>query len=416
MKLGKFIVDCTPPTGTPVGFGIGKKTDGVRDKLWLRGVILDDGSNKCVIASMDYCGLMNSAYDHLVGAIAEAVGTSVDHVTIHCIHQHDAPLICFEIEDILDITTFPREWWNNLLSQAAIAAKKSLSEMICVSSVGYAETRIHGYASNRRIIGEDGKVAGMRYSKCDEVELKEKPVGTIDPFLRTIAFKDSNNQVVVSWNFYATHPQVANGRNMFSADAPGEAVRITENSLPESSPCFFTGLSGNVTAGKYTSPTDLEGNLKKFGKILADGISHNLNSMRWDECKDFKLESASFEFPRKERSGYSSEEGIDNAEIFDAVLQSCHDYDKNKIYCLRMLSIGSVKIMLFPGEPFVEYQLFAQSLIPDEFIAIAGNCSDNFLYLPLEKSFAEGGYETEGFCWCDERIEKELKKAIKALI
>ena len=40
-----------------------------------------------------------------------------------------------------------------------------------------------------------------------------------------------------------------------------------------------------------------------------------------------------------------------------------------------------------PGEPFVEYQLFLQSLIPDSFFAVAANCSDNFIYLPTAVSF-----------------------------
>ena len=46
MKLGKLKIDCTPPPGTLIGLGIGGKTLGVRDPLWLRGVILDDGNKK----------------------------------------------------------------------------------------------------------------------------------------------------------------------------------------------------------------------------------------------------------------------------------------------------------------------------------------------------------------------------------
>jgi hypothetical protein len=416
MKVSEFKIDCTPPEGTPVGFGIGTKTSAPRDSLWLRGAVLDDGVKRCVISSMDYCALMNSAYDQLVETIVNAVGTSPESVIIHCIHQHDAPLLCFELENTPGVKTSPKEWWASLLGEIAVAAKNSLDEMRSIESVGYAKTRLRGYASNRRILGKDGKVAGMRFSKCADPKLKKKPVGTIDPFLRTLAFKDSNEQIIMSWSFYATHPQVANGRNIFSADAPGEAVSAIEEKWPNSFPCFFTGLGGNVTAGKYTSSKDLEGNLKKFGNILADGISRNLNSMQWEPYNDFQLKSISFEFPRKEKVTYNSSEAIEVVDIFDAVLKSCWEYDKNNKYILNLLSIGSAKIIFFPGEPFVEYQLFAQSLAPDEFIAVVGNCSDNFLYLPLEKSFAEGGYEVDGFCWCNEKIEKELKNAIRKLL
>ena len=412
MKLTKLKINCTPPVGTPVGFGVGEETLGIRDPLYLRAIILDDGNHKCVIGSMDYCGLMNSAYEQLATVIADAVDTPVDNVIIHCVHQHDAPLINFEIEEILDIKTFSRSWWNNLLLQIAVTARESLKKIQSVSAIGYAGTEIQGYASNRRIIGRNGKLEAMRFSKCGDVNLKNKPPGVIDSLLRTVAFKGDNEQILASWNFYATHPQVANGQRMFSADAPGEAVKLVEAGYENSFPCFFTGAGGNITAGKYTSPDDLEGNLRKFGRILANGINHNLHTLCWEECRDFQLKQEDFDFPVREKISYNGTEGDKDAEIYNAVLKTC---SANRIYSLKMLTIGSVKILFFPGEPFVEYQLFTQSIVPDEFIAVAGSCSSTFLYLPVQKSFNEGGYEIEGFCWCDERIEKELKKAIKAL-
>jgi len=69
--------------------------------LLLRGFILDDGDQRCLLASLDYCGLMNSAHDELCAALAAAAGTMAERVSVHCIHQHDAPLLDFEIEAYL---------------------------------------------------------------------------------------------------------------------------------------------------------------------------------------------------------------------------------------------------------------------------------------------------------------------------
>lgn len=109
LRLGTFTVDCTPPVGWGVGFGITGTTTGVRDPLLLRGFVLDDKDQRCLIATMDFCGLMNSAYDDLVRVLAKAVHAPEERVIIHCIHQHDAPLLNYEVETYLNGETYPRQ-------------------------------------------------------------------------------------------------------------------------------------------------------------------------------------------------------------------------------------------------------------------------------------------------------------------
>jgi hypothetical protein len=328
----------------------------------------------------------------------------------------------FEIEAYLHCETYSRQWWGELTENCARAAAESLDSMATISSLGYNETRIHGFASNRRILGRDGKVGEMRSSRCEDAALRDEPVGVIDPMLRTVAFKDSAGKIAGSMSFYATHPQVSNGREMYSADAPGEALRIVAGRCRDGLHAFFTGAGGNVAAGKYASTTDLEGNLLKFGQILADGISLNLDAMRWEEAQALHWHVTDFPFPRQQ---------IDREELLrlikdesfgrfqrlqKAVLLTCLEYAKNSSYHLSLLRTGPVRILFLPGEPFVEYQLYAQSLIPDEYLAVAGNCSDNFLYLPLAKHFAEGGYEVCSFCWCAEDFESRFKATLPSVL
>jgi len=44
-------------------------------------------------------------------------------------------------------------------------------------------------------------------------------------------------------------------------------------------------------------------------------------------------------------------------------------------------------------ESFIEYQLFAQQQLPGAFVATASYGDGPPGYIPLERSFAEGGYE-----------------------
>lgn len=422
LRLGTFRVDCTPPVGCGVDFGLGDRTTGMRDPLYMRGFVLEDGSSRCLLASMDWCGLTGAAHEAMRDALAEAAGAPRERTMVHCIHQHDAPLLAFEIEPLLGRETFPRPWWEGLVVSCAGAARECAGRLSPVGEVGHAETRLHGYASNRRILGADGRVRGMRFSRTRDRSLVEEPVGTIDPALRTLAFRGPAGRLEASMSFYATHPQVSNGRKLWSADAPGEAMRLLSECAPGAAHAFFTGPGGNVTAGKYTSPDDLEGNLLRFGGILADGIERNLAAMEWEKAGGIQWSAVSFPFPFRE--GLAERLG---AELADpsvpearkraaAAVSASIAYPPNSTYVMNRLVLGSASVLFLSGEPFVEYQLMAQAMIPDRFLATVWNCPDNHLYLPLAAHFAEGGYETESFCLCDGRFEPRFREAARTLL
>ena len=52
-----------------------------------------------------------------------------------------------------------------------------------------------------------------------------------------------------------------------------------------------------------------------------------------------------------------------------------------------------VDILHLPGETFIEYQLYAQEIRPQAFVAVAGYGDLGPGYITLARSFAEGGYE-----------------------
>lgn len=403
-------------------FGLSNPTTGVRDPLFIRGYLLTSSEAACLVVTSDWCGLMNRAHRELTAACAAGAGIEPDRVIIHSSHQHDAPLFDFEIEELLGQGTFPRDFWQTLLASAENAAREARYRLAPVAEVGHAETRLWGYASSRDVVDGEGRFLGNRWSRTSEPEIAAAPVGVIDPMLRTLGFRDKGGRIIASWSFYASHPQVASGSGRWSADAPGEAMRIVEASLGTRDHAWLMGCAGNVTAGKYTSVTDLEGNLLKFGRRLADGILRNFSAMSWETAGSLSWRTASFPFPaavelpprlRAELAGPSVP--ASRKHIAAPTLSAAVD-PRNTTYVLSRLVLGDASILFFPGEPFVEYQLFAQSLEPDRFIASAGNCGDSFLYLPRAASFALGGYEVQSFCWCTPDIEPRLEGAIRGVL
>ena len=64
---------------------------------------------------------------------------------------------------------------------------------------------------------------------------------------------------------------------------------------------------------------------------------------------------------------------------------------KININCLRL---GNARVLYLPGELFVEYQLAAQKMRPDLFVAMAAYGEYSPGYIGTKISYGQGGYET----------------------
>ena len=54
---------------------------------------------------------------------------------------------------------------------------------------------------------------------------------------------------------------------------------------------------------------------------------------------------------------------------------------------------GKILVVHLPGEPFIEYQLAAQKMRPNDTVLVAGYGDDGPGYLPIANAYLEGGYE-----------------------
>ena len=161
---------------------------------------------------------------------------------------------------------------------------------------------------------------------------------------------------------------------------------------------------------------DLEGNIKQFGKILADAVTLNLQSMHKVKAGNFSWSREVFEFPVR----HFSESELENRyKTVQAALLAGEEYGKayGEEYAVELLQIGDVKIIFLNGELFIEYQLFCQSLIPDEKLAVVGNCGDTFYYIGTAEALSNpAGYEVQSFCRVMPEFEDMFKTAVRKLL
>jgi hypothetical protein len=84
---------------------------------------------------------------------------------------------------------------------------------------------------------------------------------------------------------------------------------------------------------------------------------------------------------------------------------------------LTCLKLGSAYVVHMPGELFVEYQLAAQQLRPQDTVCMAayGDCGTG--YIGTEIAYAQGGYEPQpGRSNTAPQVERVLMGGIRALL
>ncbi len=421
-KIAPFVVDITPPIGHTIAYGINEKID---SNIYVRGVVIDDSKTRVVIAAGDVLYFTFSAYDKIVAALADAAGTLPENVFLTAVHQHDSVEMKFPGEDDFMSTRKIRpEYWEKCLHDIASEVGEAVSgNFSTVEHIATASVKIRGLASNRRTYNEDGSIA-MRYSMCEDLEIRSRPEGVYDPFLRTIAFLDKDESVITALHYYACHPMAAYHRNMVSADVPGVALRHVADKLGVNDRnIYITGCGGNVTFSKYGFWDGSEENKIKsrdfFGEILGEAMVENLSRLEKHPCGPIEVRSESLELPLQEGVTAASLHKIveDTANSFMRSWEVVVDnWDKYGTQEVRTLSFGDEVVLLeLFAEMAVEYQLYAHSLVQDRFLAVSAYNEPSCSYVCTKKMYEEGGYEPTTTC-LDPEIEERLKAVIKALL
>ncbi len=227
LRIATFDVDATPPVGSPVAYA---RVRSVVDPLRAKGVVLlPGGQQPIVICVLDWIGIANGSHDWWRQGLAAAAGTTPERVALHTVHQHDGPqcdvsaIALFtqasQADPHFDITFVQR-----VKGAVEQAIRDGLKSPGTVTHVGVGKGKVEQVASNRRLLGPDGKVAKVRYSSCRDPEAIAAPEGLIDPYLRLVSFWH-DEQALACLAYYATHPMSYYGQGDVSAEFVGLAAQ-----------------------------------------------------------------------------------------------------------------------------------------------------------------------------------------------
>lgn len=429
LRIATFQTDATPPVGYDMGYSVVKT---IREPLLVKGVVIIGAGNPIVMAAVDWVTIDGKARDEWHALLAQAAGTTPDRVTVHHLHQHDAPRGDLAVFDERARLGLPEpvaagvpdkgKWVRSVMANSAAELKKALRQAKPVTHVGLGKAMAERLGANRRIMGANGRVAmhrqstytneypaevaarikvdadedGHRLSIYHPEEAKAAPEGLIDPAVRVISFWNGNRPLV-ALTYYASHPQVSFGKGIPTTDFPGLARerRQKETGVFQ---VYFTGAGGNITLGKYNDGSDRA--REEFAGRMQDAMQRAWTATTRSPLTPADVEWRTTDISLPAKYGAFKDEAravaADTTRPANARIAAIGKYVRAQALedgtTLVVLRLGQGYSVHIPGEAFVQYQLGAQATRPNDFVAVAAY-AEGLGYIGNERAYGEGGYE-----------------------
>jgi pimeloyl-ACP methyl ester carboxylesterase len=190
------------------------------------------------------------------------------------------------------------------------------------------------------------------------------------------------------------------GDGRATADTAGLARRRLEEleGIPQ---IYFNGCGGNITAGKYNDGSPEA--RRELTDRLFQAMTQAVAATRVAPAKSLDWRTTRVRLhPRTEPewSATRAQAILENptapaadrlrAALDLAWLERLRTRPEVELCRWRL---GPVIALHLPGEAFIEYQLYAQSLRPDDFVVVAAYGESGPGYICCDAALAEGGYE-----------------------
>jgi len=210
----------------------------------------------------------------------------------------------------------------------------------------------------------------------------------------------------------------------FTYDVPGMALaRLQkETGVPQ---IYFSGCGGNLAMGKYNRGT------KEDRAALADRLYQAMAKSAEDRQEKQAVspilwKTRGITFPLRDDPEYSaaaqyriltgSTAGFGKRAKAAMLTSWIARVKSGKPVMASCLAMGNIRLLHLPGEPFVQFQLAAQKIDRDNFVAIASMGELGPCYIGEDRIYTDvGGYEQR---WalsgpCEEMFSKIIADLVK---
>jgi neutral ceramidase len=419
LRAGAAQVAITPPNGAPMaGYYHARGAEGTLDDLHAKALVIDDGSTKVALVTLDLISTTLSLTRDARAEIEKSTGIPGGNVMISATHAHTGPELAdrgarsaLAAETAIGANNVTTAYSASLpakIAEAVRAAAGNLTNVMISCATGACE----GIAFNRRYYLKDGTVAWNPGKLNPDVM---RPAGATDPEVGVVLFEPAHKPTHVvsacaAYVNFSMHPDTVGGA-LFSADYPGAlSRRMADYHGTNCVTIFANGACGNVNHVdvNWARPQSTRAEAERLGVILAASVFLAEKNLREVKAAPLRVKSEMVKLPLAP---------ISNDEIEEARLVARTGNDKTRESFMKLvkaykvldvaarqgkplevevqvISIGNeIAWVSLPGEFFAELGLAIKKRSPFRQTLIAELANGSIGYVPDRRSFAEGNYE-----------------------
>lgn len=402
MRVGFYECDITPPLG---GFMWGHYKNvcarNVKDRLFAKAVVVEEGGEYAAIVVVDSCSLTPGIQKVVAKRVAEFTPIPEDRVCISSNHSHSgAPISsdpsCGGVRDEAYYDVFLR-----LCADAVTLAYRRLEE----TEATFGLSQVDSISFNRNFVLKDGRYVTHGRGREGIVE----PLDGIDPDLPVLFFECGGKPVGAIVNF-ACHQCCLKkyAQTGFSGDFSSYLSKhLKEKYGQDFVSVFLLAPCGDINHVNPDPSVDIPADHYQYmGKVLADAVIASLEKGERVEGgvkmlmatetvarRPADTETVTAILKKWVNSGTASLMRIRNLLHY----QANHGDITEDVLPVQAIVIGDVLISVLPGEIYNAFGKYIKANSPFKRNMVVENSNDYCGYVPTEKAFAnekEDLYET----------------------
>lgn len=422
-RAGAATSNITPPLDEPIIGNWGQPlAQHVHDELYVRCLVLDDGSTKLAFLVVDNIGMPREVHDAAKQLIQEKTGLPPSHVMCACTHTHSsisarAKAKTIALESFSDYQSF-------VIRRMAAAVRRAINNLE-PARIGWACGFEPDQVFNRRYFMKPGTPTPNPFGGVDQAVMNpgrgnpniDRAAGPTDPEVPFIALQSRAGRPIALLANYALHYVGPGKGDTISADYFGVfADRIQELIGADRLNPPFVGMLSNGCSADINNINWLQKRTNRPGPYeqmtkVAHAVAHTVHKA-YQKMSFFDwvaLGGQHSELTLAVRK--PTEKQVAYARTILKKPEDAKAYHKReKVYAQRVLQLhespaevnivlqafrlGNLGVCAIPFEVFVEIGLDLKAKSPFDRTIVLSHTNGSYGYLPTVQQHEWGGYET----------------------
>ena len=370
--------------------------EGKLQDLWAKALVLEDaGGKRCVLITLDLCGIPKDMSDYIRGQLKLKYKLDKAQVIINSSHTHSGPVVSNSVQNAYDLSeeqTQKIKSYTDQLSKQIIQlagdAMKSLEPAEVFTENGFARVQVNRRNNNENFLLLQPELNGPNDYAVPVIKVANR----------------SGNIIAIAFG-YACHNTVLNGYQ-WSGDYAGYAQLELEKMYPGATALFFQGAGADQNPlPRRTIPLG-----RQYGKEIAYAVEAVLRTSMKQQPSHLSFAYAEVQLPlnpppskealelmaKDTSAAYKRRSAARLLQQINRGIVPIKSYP----YPVQAWKIGNQPVFALGGELVIHYAIEIKRIFGSDAFVL-GYSNDVMGYIPTAQILRESNDKETGYAFYD---------------